>query len=92
MALQILECNRTFYITGKINATTSNSFTTHFTHVLRKHEDVTINIDNVKEIDKSGVEAFKKLHTTATENQKEFSITGYGCKDIYYEFTYHKAA
>ncbi|WP_299762477.1 STAS domain-containing protein [uncultured Dokdonia sp.] len=92
MALQILECDGTFYITGKINATTSNSFTTHFTHVLRKHEEVTINIDNVKEIDRTGVEAFKRLQTTATENQKEFSITGYGCKDIYYEFTYHKAA
>ncbi len=94
MALQILECNGTFYITGKINSRTSNSFLTHFTHVLRKHEDeaLTINIDKVSEIDRTGVEAFKKLHTTATENQKEFSITGYGCKDIYYEFSYHKAA
>jgi len=92
MALQILECNRTFYITGKINTTTVNSFITHFKHMLRKYDEVTINIDKVKEIDKSGVEAFKTLHTNATENQKELSITGYGCKDIYYEFTYHKTA
>lgn len=92
MALQILECNGTFYITGKINTTTSNSFLTHFTHILRKYDEVTINIDNVKEIDKVGVEAFKTLHANAIENQAAFSIMGYGCKDIYYEFTYHKAA
>lgn len=92
MALQILECNGTFHITGKINTKTSNSFLTHFTHILKKHEEVTINIDNVKEIDKVGVEAFKTLHTNATQNQKVLSITGYGCKEIYYEFTYHKAA
>ena len=92
MALQILECNGTFYIAGKINTTTSNSFLTHFNQVMKKYEEVTINIDKVKEIDTSGVEAFKKLHTNATENEKQFAVTGYGCKDIYYEFTYHKSA
>jgi anti-anti-sigma regulatory factor len=92
MALQILECNGTFNITGKINTTTSNSFITYFTHILKIHDEVTINIDNVKEIDKGGLEAIKALHTNAIENQKELSITGYGCKEIYCDFTYHKAA
>lgn len=92
MALQILELNEIFYITGKINSTTSNSFLTHFKHVLKKNDEVTINIDKVKEIDRTGVDAFRALYANAIESQKEFAITGYGCKDIYNEFTYHKAS
>ena len=92
MALQILECNEVFHVDGKINTTTSNAFLTHFSVLLKKYDEVVVNIDKVKEIDRSGVDALKKLQEKATENKKEFVVIGYGCKDIYYEFTYHKSA
>jgi ABC-type transporter Mla MlaB component len=92
MALQILECNGTFHLKGALNVTTSNPFITHFKHVLKNTKDVTINIDQVKEIDRSGVTAFKTIYSSAQKDNKQFSITGHGCKEIYDEFRYYQIA
>ena len=92
MALQILECNETFYLKGTLTTTTSNAFIMHFKHVFKNTQDVTINIDKVKEIDKSGLNAIKAIHRNAKKTNKQFSIIGYGCKDIYDEFRYDQVA
>lgn len=92
MALQILECNGTFYLKGALNVTTYTPFITRFEQVFKNTQDVTINIDQVKEIDRNGVNAFKIIYTSAQNDNKEFSITGYGCKDIYDEFRYEQIA
>jgi ABC-type transporter Mla MlaB component len=92
MALHILECNGTFYLKGVLNVTTSNPFMTHFEHILKNTKDVTINIDQVKEIDRSGVDAFKIIYANAQKGNMRFSITGNGCKDLYDEFRYYQVA
>ena len=62
MALQILEKNGTFELCGKLNTNTSQSFITHFQYLIKTFKNVTINIDKVKAIDASGVEALKNLN------------------------------
>jgi len=86
MALQISENNGTFHLEGTLNATTSRSFIIHFEHLMNSLKNITINIENVKEIDTNGVAAFKSLLANALRNHKLFSVTGNGCKDIYEEF------
>ncbi len=92
MALQILECNGTLYLKGALNLTNSNPLITHIERVFKSTKEVTINIDQVKEIDRSGVTAIKTIYSDAQKDNKQFSITGYGCKDIYDEFRYYQIA
>lgn len=94
MALQILQQNDTFYVTGNLNTTTARAFIIHFEHLIKTVSEVTINIDKVKVIDFSGVAAFKTLFATALRDDKLLHIIGNGFKDIYDELNhnYHFAA
>lgn len=92
MALQILENNGTFYLQGDITTTTSRAFIVYFEQLLRSFKNITVNIDQVKEIDKKGVSAFKKLYINALRENKLFSVVGNGCKDIYDEFNHQEVA
>ncbi|WP_299886037.1 STAS domain-containing protein [uncultured Lacinutrix sp.] len=92
MALQILENNGTFHLSGNLNATTSRAFIIHFEHVINSFKKVTVNIEKVKEIDTNGVAAFKTLLANALRENKLFSVIGNGCKDIYNEFNHSQMA
>ena len=86
MALKISELNGMFHLHGKINTTTLNSFVTYFEYKKSHYKNIVVNIDHVLEIDKCGLEAFRKFTIDAISNQKVFSIVGYGCKEIYEDF------
>ncbi|WP_299121176.1 STAS domain-containing protein [uncultured Tenacibaculum sp.] len=83
MALQISEKKGIFYLKGKINCTTVKSFVTYFEHYISKNKKTVINLDKIKEIDSDGLNAIKKLRAIAVKNQKIFSTTGNGTKDIF---------
>ncbi|MFT5437247.1 MAG: ABC-type transporter Mla MlaB component [Ulvibacter sp.] len=83
MALQILEKNGTFELYGNLNTKNSRSFIIHFEYLINTLKDVTINIDKIKAIDSSGVEALKTLIAISLKNNSIFYIIGKGCKDIY---------
>lgn len=86
MALQISEKNGMFHLKGKINTSTLQAFNTYFEYNLSQHKSIEINIDDVKEIDKSGLEAMWNFIQIALLENKAFSIVGYGCKEIYDHF------
>ncbi|QXP73682.1 hypothetical protein H0I31_12330 [Tenacibaculum sp. AHE15PA] len=86
MALQISQKNGNFFLNGKLNSTTSRFFIIYFEHNIEQLESVTINIDNVNEISRDGLEAISTLTAIALRNDKLFSVTGYGCKEIYDDF------
>mgnify|MGYP000035324952 CR=1 FL=1 len=92
MSLQILECNGTLYLKGILNLTNTSPLITHIERVFKNTKEVTINIDQVREIDRSGVTAFKTIYSSAQKENKQFSIIGHGCKDIYEEFRYYQIA
>jgi len=86
MALKILEKKGTLYLDGSINTTTTKSFMKHIQFYVEKFENVIINIDKVKEIDIDGLQAIKSLWRSSLNENKNFYILGYGCKDIYDDF------
>lgn len=82
MALQISEKKGTFYLKGKLNCSTVRPFIIHFEYFIEHCDAVIINIDKVKEIDASGLQAIRTLKSIALKSQKMFSTIGYGSKDI----------
>ncbi|MFK8058772.1 MAG: hypothetical protein AB8B78_01660 [Polaribacter sp.] len=86
MSLQISEQNETFYLNGKLNAATQTFFVTYFEYNLSQSKSIIINIDKVTEIDRSCLDAMRKLTINATLQHKVFSILGVGCKEIYEDF------
>jgi anti-anti-sigma regulatory factor len=83
MALQILEKNGTFEVSGDLDTETSHSFIVHFEHLMTTSKEITINIDKIKEIDASGIQALKTLFTISLKNNIILHIIGRGYKDIY---------
>ncbi len=92
MALQISQKKGKFYLNGKLNSTTSRFFIIYFEHNLEQHKSVTVNIDNVNEISRDGLKAISTLTAIALRNDKLFSVTGYGCKEIYDDFNQRNVA
>lgn len=92
MALTIKQQENIFKVEGHINSTTAKQFKNHLEFLLLYTKSLTINIDNVEEIDKNGMRAFHDLYTTALTYNKKFEIIGYGCKDIYEDIQHQYAA
>lgn len=92
MSLKISEKSGTFFVNGKINTSTLHSFETYFQYNLSQSNKVIMNIDDVIEIDKSGLEIIRSLKNKALLENKMFSVVGYGCKEIYDDFNHNNAA
>ena len=92
MALTIKENNGEFLVEGAINASTAKNFQSHCEMLLNAYGDLTINIENITEIDKNGLQALKALYDNALNYNRGFYMVGVGCKEIYDEFRYTVAA
>ncbi|WP_299114520.1 STAS domain-containing protein [uncultured Winogradskyella sp.] len=92
MALTIKENNGEFLVEGAINASTVKHFQNHCEILLNALGDLTLNIENVTEIDKSGLRALKALYDIALNYNRSFYMVGLGCKEIYDEFRFTEAA
>lgn len=92
MALTIKQHDNQFLVEGIINASTVKQFKNHIEFLILYTKQLTINIEGVKTIDSNGVNTLKALVFFASKFNKKFKIVGYGCKDIYEELNYNKAA
>jgi len=92
MSLTITESNGTFFLNGNINLGTCGFLKQHLEAIIDLKNELTINIESVKEIDVNGVFILRILYDNAAKHNKTFWITGYGCKSIYDEFKYSKPA
>ena len=92
MSLTIIESNGTFFLNGNINSGTCGFLKHHLEALIDLKNELTINIESVKEIDVNGVFILKTLYDNAEKKNKTFWITGYECKGIYEEFKYSKPA
>lgn len=92
MALTIREKNGEFLVEGAVNTSTAKNFLNHCESLLNTLGELTINIENITEIDKNGLSAFKALYDNALYYNRGFFITGVGCKEIYDEFRFTVAA
>ncbi|ULC60346.1 STAS domain-containing protein [Flaviramulus sp. BrNp1-15] len=91
MSLSIKQQGKIFLIKGSINETTIKQFKNHLEFLLLFSKSLTINIDGVKLIDRSGMKVLKELNAISLMYKKKFEIIGYGCKDIYDELYNHAA-
>ncbi|TGV00667.1 STAS domain-containing protein [Flavivirga rizhaonensis] len=92
MALKITEQNGTFLVEGTINANTALNFQNHLETILNVYETLTIDIENVTEIDASGMNALRALYSNALIYNRPFYILGTGCKEVYDDFMFTNAA
>jgi len=83
MALQILKKNGTFELWGNLSTRTSRSFITHLEYLINTLKGVIIDIDKIKAIETSGIEALKILIGISLKKNSILSINGKGCKHIY---------
>lgn len=91
MALKITNQNGVFVAVGPINAATSKSFQNHLNILIEKYKKVTINIDDVNQIDTNGLSVLKEFYLRGLRYNRDFSIVGYGCKEIHNEFKLEEA-
>ena len=69
-----------------------NVFQNEFNNIFEKVNALTISIENIEWMDKSGVDAFAELHYEALAKNKKMAIIGLGCKDLYEHFKSDTAA
>lgn len=87
MALIIKENMGTYLLEGRLNTTTAEDFLKHFKQVIAANGKATINIENLIEIDETGLSALKLLIlNNAKYFKKNVFVVGIGCKEIYDDF------
>lgn len=92
MDLQITSCNNFYKVKGHLNKSNVNIFIHEFENIFDSTETLTISIKDIESMDKYGVDALSKLHAEALMKNKQFSIIGYGCKELYDHFKTEAAA
>lgn len=86
MDLQITNYNNRFQIKGTLNKLNLKTFEAHFANIFDKLDDILLDIEQVKSIDRAGVMALAKLHNESITKSKRLSIIGLGCKELYEHF------
>lgn len=76
MSLTIKENFGLFSVSGAINAATAEYFQTHFETILNASGDLTIDIENINEIDEDGINAIRVLYNNALKFDRGFLIVG----------------
>ncbi|HAB27421.1 MULTISPECIES: hypothetical protein [Xanthomarina] len=92
MNLTITHYNNFFKVTGVLNKQSVGVFQQEFQDVFKKLQSVTISIEGLQSIDRDGVNALAKLHNESLALNKQLSIIGFGCKDLYDHFKSNDAA
>lgn len=86
MPLKILKKKNVYHLKGKVITQEVTTLLNYFVKKINKKKKITLNIDEAQEIDRNGLNAIHKLMTLATSKDKNFSIVGGGCKEIYDHF------
>ncbi|AUP77642.1 STAS domain-containing protein [Flavivirga eckloniae] len=92
MALRITEQNGIFFLEGAINVSTTLNFQNHLESILNQKKGLTIDVENVTEIDPSGMQVLRELYSKAQSKKRPFFVVGTGCKEIYDDFLHTCAA
>jgi len=83
MSLKITKNEKIFEVEGPINGSTASFFKTHFVITLNSLSELTIDVDNVTEIDQSGMKAFRSIFDMALLWNKPLVLVGERRKEIY---------
>ncbi|TBN05316.1 hypothetical protein EYD45_03300 [Hyunsoonleella flava] len=92
MDLRITNCNNFFKLKGILNKDNVDVFRSEFQEAFEKFDSLTISIEGLESVDRFGVNALADLHTQSLKVNKQFSIVGLGCKELYDHFKSCEAA
>ncbi|WP_203255982.1 STAS domain-containing protein [Hyunsoonleella ulvae] len=92
MDLRITSCNNFFKLKGILNKNNVESFRLEFQEAFRKFDSLTISVEGLESVDRFGVNALADLHTESLKINKQLSIVGLGCKELYDHFKSFEAA
>lgn len=92
MDLELISCNNFIKLRGEINQNNVELFQTQIQQALKKFSDLTISIEDLRKVDRLGVNALADLHTKSLKENKQLSIVGLGCKELYEHFKSFEAA
>ncbi len=92
MDLKISNCNNFFKIKGTLNKDNLGVFQSVFQNIFEKVQVLIISIEDVDSMDRFGVNALTELHREAIAKNKNLSIIGLGCEDLYNRFKTEMAA
>jgi len=86
MVLEIKNCKNCFKVKGQLTQFNLHIFQNAFQDIFENRDEVTLCIEDVKSVDRYGVNAIAKLHNEAIILGKKFYIIGLGNKDLYEDF------
>ena len=86
MDLSIISCNNFIKLKGILNENNVGLFQTELLKAFRKYNVLTISIEELQTVDRFGVNALADLHIKAIKDNKQLSIVGLGCKELYEHF------
>lgn len=92
MELEITNHNNFFKIKGVLDRKTIHVFQDEFRNIFEKFSTLTLSIENLKDIDRYGVNALAQLHNESISKGKRLAIIGMGCDDLYEHFKSESAA
>ena len=92
MTLEISYYNNHYTLKGALEKSNIKTFVKHFAGIFEKNDSVTLNIESLQSIDRTGVMALAKLHNESITKNKKLSIIGLGCKDLYEHFKSENSA
>jgi len=87
MALTIREKLGVFIIEGVLNSATVNRFQDQCETLLNTKGELTIHIENVKEIDDYGINVIQTLFKNAKQHNSHFMVIGNISKKLYARLT-----
>jgi anti-anti-sigma regulatory factor len=83
MYLKISKKKSVYHLKGVINKLTVKLFLDYFKIKIKSKKKIVLNIDETKQIDRSGLNALKQILKKGTKKSKDVFIVGNGCKEIY---------
>ena len=85
MSLQIIQKQDRYKVIGDFGGADAASSYAHFIQALNLKELLKIDIDEVTQIDRTGVDVLTRLHEESLSLNSKLHIVGRGSRDIYEE-------
>jgi len=85
MDFQVSSINNQFILSGIVQAHNFNKVEKGITTVLKKYQNVILDINDVSEMDAYSVNSIINIFEKTSNTNKNISIKGFGAKDIYDE-------
>ncbi|OIQ20345.1 hypothetical protein [Lacinutrix sp. MedPE-SW] len=92
MAFTITQQDNTVYLEGSLNTSSLKNFITHFSFILNSYKNVTLNIEDLKNIDPATMFAFKEMYKNAILDNTMFFVEGARSEEIYEDFQFMNIA